>query len=246
MVLKKATRKKAARRKPARKKATKSRPAAKKRATAGPKKTSAASRSSARRPAKKVSGARTVATEKASHARSATTKKKSSKKSAKPSAKKPAARMRAVASRKTPKKKASTAASRREEAAKRAEAVRRQLDKAQVGTFDDLVRGCDPEVQEIARRLQALVFEVIPDAEEVTYLRWRITLYKKRTEICGIQPAGDRCNFYLTKGAYLHDPEGILEGTGKLIRHVKVRSVVGTAAESIRELLKQAVDLSQR
>ncbi|HXI02333.1 MAG TPA: DUF1801 domain-containing protein [Candidatus Saccharimonadales bacterium] len=154
--------------------------------------------------------------------------------------------MRAVAAKKIPKKKISTAASRREEAAKRAEAVRRQLDKAQVGTFDDLVRGCDPEVQEIARRLQALVFEVIPDAEEVTYLRWRITLYKKRTEICGIQPAGDRCNFYLTKGAYLHDPEGILEGTGKLIRHVKVRSVVGTAAESIRELLKQAVELSQR
>ncbi len=128
-------------------------------------------------------------------------------------------------------------------AVRRAEAVRRQLEKARVGTFEELFTSSTPEVQSIGYKLRELVYEIIPDASETVYLGMKIALYKKEVEICGIQPAGDRCNFYLTRGVYLLDPEGLLEGSGKRLRHVKVRSVVCMAAQGIRDLLKQAVAL---
>ena len=147
----------------------------------------------------------------------------------------------------SPSKKRSTGSSTRSarvDAERREAAVREQLSKAKIGTFEDLVEPCDPETRTTAEQPRSLVLELIPDARETVYLRWRIAIYKRATEICGIQPAGDRCNFYLTKGAYLQDPQGILEGSGKTIRHVKVRSVVGMAAEALRDLLKQALEIT--
>ncbi len=164
---------------------------------------------------------------------------------ARPAAKRPPAMRQATAP-------ASAAASRspavkkadsRSAAARRAEAVRRQLDRARIGTFQELFASSSPEVQSIAAKLRELVYEVIPDVSETVYLGWKIALYKKRSEICGIQPAGDRCNLYLTRGVLLLDPQGLLEGSGKRLRHVKVRSVVGITAQGIRELLRQAVEL---
>lgn len=137
-----------------------------------------------------------------------------------------------------------TAAAARAEAERRAAAVREQLSRAQLGTFEDLFENAEPEVRTIGYQLRNLVMELIPSARETVYLRWKIALYKVSTEICGIQPASDRCNFYLTKGAYLHDPQGLLEGTGKAIRHVKVRSVVGMAAEGLRDLVKQSLEIT--
>jgi hypothetical protein len=51
--------------------------------------------------------------------------------------------------------------------------------------------------------------------------------------------------FYL--GSTLRDPAHILEGTGRFMRHVKVRSIEGTNHDALRELIGQAyVDLKDR
>ena len=171
-------------------------------------------------------------------------KKVVKKKTVKKTAAKPVARKKATPKKATPKKATPKKAAQSEEV-RRAAAVRQQLNRAKVGTFHDLFDPCSPEVQAIAQQLRELIMELIPDAQETVYLGWKIALYKKTTEICGIQPAGDRCNFYLTKGAYLRDSQGILEGTGKSIRHVKVRSVVGLAAEGIRDFIKQALEFAR-
>jgi hypothetical protein len=131
-------------------------------------------------------------------------------------------------------------------AARRAEALKRQLDRARVGTFEQLFEKATPEVRSIGVKLRELIHEVIPDVTETVYLGWRIALYRKETELCGIQPAGDRCNLYFTRGVFLLDPQGLLEGTGQRLRHVKVRSVVGIMAQGIRDLLKQAVEFTGR
>lgn len=108
------------------------------------------------------------------------------------------------------------------------------------GTFEELFSGASPEVRAIAERLRAIVYEVLPNATELVYTGgWKIALFREPTEVCGIQPAGDRCNFYLTHGAHLDDPDGLLEGTGKSIRHVKVRSADAIPAEGIQRLIRQ-------
>lgn len=94
--------------------------------------------------------------------------------------------------------------------------------------FAALFTGQPTEVVAIGRYLRAIILDVMPDAVETVLPRARLVLYREpegSTEVCGIQPNGDRCNFYLTHGTKLRDPLKLLEGRGRGIRHVKVRSL---------------------
>lgn len=117
---------------------------------------------------------------------------------------------------------------------------------ARLGTFEELVGGYAPEVRAIARRLRRLVREELPQAEETVYLGWRSAMYRDGREVCGIQPLrGGYCNLYFMRGAELADPNGLLEGTGKGMRHVKVRALAGLSVGPIQELIRAAHRLAQ-
>src|SRR5262245_43368241 len=99
---------------------------------------------------------------------------------------------------------------------------------ARLGTFEELLKAYGPAVRLIARRLRQRVRAEVPDAEETVYLGWRLAMYRAGREVCGIGPLkGGYCNLYFMRGAELPDFDGLLEGTGKGMRHVKVRSVIG-------------------
>lgn len=112
------------------------------------------------------------------------------------------------------------------------------------GTFEDLIAMYPPIVQYIASRLRAIVYEELPDAEEAVWTGgWRMSLYKDISEICGIGPVKDYVNFYLTRGVDIPDPDGLMEGKGKGIRHVKVRSPDDIPEESIRNFIREGKKL---
>ena len=48
-------------------------------------------------------------------------------------------------------------------------------------------------------------------------------------------------NLGFNLGAELHDPEGLLQGTGKLIRHVRIDSPAVLSQQGLQELIHQAV-----
>jgi hypothetical protein len=52
--------------------------------------------------------------------------------------------------------------------------------------------------------------------------------------------------FGFMRGAMLRDPEKLLEGTGKYLRHVKLRSVADARRAGVRSLLEQAADLNRK
>ena len=109
------------------------------------------------------------------------------------------------------------------------------------GTFDDLIGRHNPHIQAISMRLREVVYEVMPKAEEKVWIGgWRIALYHDGEEaVCGIGPAREYCNFYLTHGAQIPDPDGLLEGTGKGMRHVKVRSFDAIPIAGIKKLIRE-------
>ena len=113
------------------------------------------------------------------------------------------------------------------------------------GTFEQMLERSSPEVQEIARRLRALVIEVMPDVVEVPWPHQGTVGYgvgpKKNSEhFCYIAPQKERVNFGFFYGAELPDPKGLLEGTGKLLRHVKIKSVEEVERPALRQLLEAA------
>ncbi len=56
-----------------------------------------------------------------------------------------------------------------------------------------------------------------------------------------MSPQKERVNLGLTNGAGLADPQGLLEGTGTGIRHVKLTSAEAAGAPAVRQLVSDAV-----
>ena len=57
-----------------------------------------------------------------------------------------------------------------------------------------------------------------------------------------IMPFAAWVNLGFYKGTDLPDPEGLLEGTGNKLRHVKIRSLDAVERPSIRALLAAALE----
>ena len=58
----------------------------------------------------------------------------------------------------------------------------------------------------------------------------------------GLIPHTAHVNVQLADGALLADPDGIVEGTGKRIRHVKCRSLDDVARPALRALIEAQSD----
>lgn len=103
-----------------------------------------------------------------------------------------------------------------------------------------------PEMRPIAERLREIVGEVDPDTVEVVRLGDRAATYgvgpKKMSEgYSYILPHKNWVNLGFYKGAELPDPAELMEGTGKKLRHVKVRSVEDAERPEIRTLIEEAL-----
>lgn len=113
------------------------------------------------------------------------------------------------------------------------------------GTFEDVVADASPEIREIAHALRALLADVMPGLTEVPWGHQKTVGYgvgpKKMSEhFCFIAPYAQHANLGFFYGADLPDPEGLLQGTGKSIRHIKVRSLEEVNLPAIRQLAEAA------
>jgi hypothetical protein len=113
------------------------------------------------------------------------------------------------------------------------------------GTFKDAISKAGDHARELAYQVRKLVVTVMPDVVEVPWPRLRMASYgvgpKKKTEhFCYISAQKDDVNLGFYYGAELPDPEGLLQGTGKLLRHVKIREPKAIRSRQLRQLLKVA------
>lgn len=119
------------------------------------------------------------------------------------------------------------------------------------GTLEELMDMADPAMRPIAQRLREVVVAVDPDSVEVVRLGDRAATYgvgpKKMSQgYAYIMPHKNWVNLGFYQGAFLPDPTGIMEGTGKKLRHVKVRSVEDAERPALRTLLEQALAERQK
>jgi hypothetical protein len=113
------------------------------------------------------------------------------------------------------------------------------------GTFEDAVAKAGAHARELAYQLRKLVVAVMPDVVEVPWPRMRMASYgvgpkKKSEHFCYISAQKADVNLGFYYGAELPDPEGLLQGTGKLLRHVKIREPKAIRSQALRRLLEAA------
>ena len=110
--------------------------------------------------------------------------------------------------------------------------------------FERLPDGHSTELRETLLALRELVSDTCPDATETVHLGWKALSHGRggvmRGAICGLGIQKVRVNAQSSRGALLEDPQGLLEGTGLKMRHVKVPSMDAVDAEALRGLVRQA------
>lgn len=112
-------------------------------------------------------------------------------------------------------------------------------------TIDQLLEGHSPEVRDLALRTCDLVRRVLPGAVETVHPGWKVILFgtgpRMDDRVFGVAPLKARVNIQLS-GADLPDPTGLLEGTGKAIRHVKVDAPARLDDPALHALLRAAAE----
>ncbi|HZY42581.1 MAG TPA: DUF1801 domain-containing protein [Anaerolineae bacterium] len=101
-----------------------------------------------------------------------------------------------------------------------------------------------PEVQDLILKARELILETVPTACETVYLGWKTIGYSATGSMqgafCAIDPQRARVNFVFHRGVDLPDPDGLLEGTGKKMRHVKIETAKQLQSRALKRLLKAA------
>ena len=111
--------------------------------------------------------------------------------------------------------------------------------------FDDLLKGRSEEVQALARAAKDVLLKAMPGATEVVWPKQSIASYgigpKKMSEhFCYVGLFKDRINLGFYYGADLDDPKGLLEGTGKALRHIKISDPSQLKSPALKSLVKAA------
>jgi hypothetical protein len=119
------------------------------------------------------------------------------------------------------------------------------------GTFQELMNITIPKMQPIAQRLRGIVFEIDPNTVEVVRLGDRAATYgvgpKKMSEgYAYVLPHKNWVNLGFFKGADLPDPAGLMEGTGKKLRHIKIHTLQDAEQPAVQTLIEEALGERQQ
>jgi hypothetical protein len=107
---------------------------------------------------------------------------------------------------------------------------------------DRLLGEHPPEIQAIERALRVTIRSVFPEAVEQVDFGNKLIAFGRSMRMRGLLYAiiahQSWVNLQLADGAVLPDPDGLIEGTGKRIRHVKIRSVEQASSSPVVAVLE--------
>jgi hypothetical protein len=110
--------------------------------------------------------------------------------------------------------------------------------------LDQLLSSYSPETQELAMQARSLILKTIPKLQEQVDLPGKLVGYgfssKYADTICVIMPAKAWVTLGIGRASELPDPSNLLEGKGKVHRHVKLRTAADVNAPALRQLLRAA------
>jgi hypothetical protein len=113
--------------------------------------------------------------------------------------------------------------------------------------IDRFLEAYTPDIRDLTHQVRALIASVTPDADEYLKLGWKVIWYgfgpKMPDQFAVVMPTRHHVGLGFSYGSDLPDPKGKLEGTGKRMRHVKLRTAADAADPAIAALLRAQVAL---
>ncbi|HLP55391.1 MAG TPA: DUF1801 domain-containing protein [Fluviicola sp.] len=113
-------------------------------------------------------------------------------------------------------------------------------------TIEEFLKSYDPKVQEVCLELRKIALELLPETEEILFEGWKNFTYgtgESRADkdlIIYIAPFKDSVNLGFYRGANLPDKKKLLKGTGKLLKHIKLKTMADYEIDDIKQLITEA------
>ena len=110
-------------------------------------------------------------------------------------------------------------------------------------TVDGYIAGLEEWKGEIVSRVRQIVVGAAPDAKES--IKWAQPVYERNGPFAYIKAFKNAVNFGFWRGVDIEDPDGLLEGSGDKMRHVKLTSVADIDEKALADFVSQALELNR-
>ncbi|HEY0703973.1 MAG TPA: DUF1801 domain-containing protein [Candidatus Acidoferrales bacterium] len=105
----------------------------------------------------------------------------------------------------------------------------------------------DPHIAELALVLREMILEEAPDASESVYQVYTVAIWfgfsgKMKDMFCYIATNAAHVNLGFPRGTALPDPNHVMEGEGKTMRHIKFASLRDLERPFIRRYIRTAME----
>jgi hypothetical protein len=100
-----------------------------------------------------------------------------------------------------------------------------------------------PEFRPVVAAIRSLMKETAPTAEEV--MSYGLPMYKQKLTFAWISPSKQGINFSFMRGVGIEDRYGLLRGTAKHSRYVKMKNLDEINKPALRYYVKQALKLDK-
>lgn len=110
--------------------------------------------------------------------------------------------------------------------------------------IDEYVAQKGAELGDVAQGLRRLMKELVPSTTE-SVNPWKIPTFESNGPMCFFTIAKKHITFGFL-GTSLPDPANLLEGTGKNLRHVKLRTKEDLRAPGLKKLILAAARLNKK
>jgi hypothetical protein len=101
----------------------------------------------------------------------------------------------------------------------------------------------DPRLHPLVRELDALVRRAAPDL--VASLKWGNLTYHHARNVCALVAHRHHINLQIWGGATIRDPAGLLVGSGRSMRHVKLAAGQAVSRRAVAALIRAAAAASR-
>ncbi len=115
--------------------------------------------------------------------------------------------------------------------------------------FQNLLLHKEQEVIHLFTDLREFILELYPDSNELLYHTHALSAVFSISEklgdaFCHIPIYSEHLNLGFNKGTLLDDPNKLLKGTGKLIRHIEIKKPDDYRNAEVKELIEESINFA--
>lgn len=112
-------------------------------------------------------------------------------------------------------------------------------------SVDEYVADISDELRPIAETVRRIITDELPDADEA--IKWSRPTYQVGSQhVCYVTAAKNHVTLGFTQGRSLTDPDGLLEGEGTQMAHIKLTRLDDVDEDQLRSWLRQARRLAEQ